>query len=122
MYIRFALIATSLSFLLVACDGDLQIPTQSQVEQNVEYIDAELRYNVEAALAAATDLPRGLTVQVIDGIATISGSLDCDDCGGMRTPGTLDTIQQSLGAIVRAVPGISDVRFFFLVSASESTN
>lgn len=71
-----------------------------------------LRRRVEAALASASDLPAaGLTVQVQDGVVIISGRLDCPDCGGSGTPGGTGTIQQSLGAVVRAVPGVESVRF-----------
>lgn len=73
--------------------------------------DDQLTLQVEAALASTTDVPQGLIVEISQGHAHISGSLTCDDCGGMRTPGTIDTIQQSLGAIVRAVPGITSVEF-----------
>ena len=30
----------------------------------------------------------------------------CDGCGGSSTPGGAATVQQSLGAVVRAVPGV----------------
>lgn len=73
--------------------------------------DDQLTLQVEAALASTTDVPRGLIIEVSQGHAHVSGSLSCEGCGGMRTPGTIDTIQQSLGAIVRAVPGITGVEF-----------
>ena len=74
--------------------------------------DDALRARVEAALAAASDLPAdSLTVQVQGGVVTLSGSVLCDDCGGNATPGGVGTVQQSLGAVVRAVPGVTDVRF-----------
>lgn len=109
-----------ISLLLSACSGESTELTE--VESAFQFTDAQLRSSVEAALDAASDLPSGLNVQVADGIATVSGSLACEDCGGMRTPGTLNTIQQSLGAVVRAVPGISDVQFFLLVSDPASSN
>lgn len=104
--------------MLSAC-GEGQQPG-SQNESIAEADDEQLRVNVEAALFAASDLPSDLMVQVTDGVALISGSLDCEDCGGMRTPGTVDTIQQSLGAVVRAVPGVSDVQYAFTVNNSTS--
>ena len=71
----------------------------------------DLARRVEAALAAAGDLPQDLSVEVNDGIVTISGALACEDCGGNRTPGTTGTVQQSLGTVVRAVPGVTAVLF-----------
>ena len=73
--------------------------------------DEELAIRVEAALATAADLPAGLEVEVAAGVVTITGSLACDDCGGLRTPPGLGTVQQSLGAVVRAVPGVEAVEF-----------
>ncbi len=74
--------------------------------------DERLQRQVIAAIASASDLPgENLQVSVDNGVVTVSGSLSCDDCGGMRTPGGVDTIQQSLGAVVRAVPGVETVEF-----------
>ena len=39
------------------------------------------------------------------------GEVVCEDCGGMRTPGNIGTVQQSLGGVVRAVPGVMRVDF-----------
>ncbi len=109
-----------LSAMLGACEVDQ--PAQQEAELIAESGDEQLRSNIEAALSAASDLPPGLVVQVTGGVASITGSLDCEECGGMRTPGTLHTIQQSLGAVVRAVPGVNDVQFAFAVSGSDNTN
>jgi hypothetical protein len=74
--------------------------------------DAALRARVEAALAAAADLPAdSLTVAVQGGVVTLSGSVICEECGGNATPPGAGTVQQSLGAVVRAVPGVSELRF-----------
>ena len=73
--------------------------------------DQELAGRVEAALDSASDLPRELSVEVTDGVVLISGALAREDCGGNRTPGNIGTIQQSLGTVVRAVPGVTEVRF-----------
>ncbi len=73
--------------------------------------DINLAALIKSALLAADDLPQGLTVEVNEGHVLISGPLQCEDCGGMRTPGSTGTIQQSLGAIVRAVPGVTEVDF-----------
>ena len=71
-----------------------------------------LQQQVTAAIASASDLPSdSLMVSVEDGIVTVTGSLECEECGGMRTPGGEDTIQQTLGAVIRAVPGVETVEF-----------
>ena len=74
--------------------------------------DDVLRARVEAALAAASDLPAdSISVQVQGGVVTLSGSVLCDGCGGNATPGGVGTVQQSLGAVVRAIPGVTELRF-----------
>jgi hypothetical protein len=74
--------------------------------------DQALRTRVEAAIAAAADLPAdSISVQVRDGVVTLSGSVVCESCGGNATPGGAGTVQQSLGAVVRAIPGVADLRF-----------
>lgn len=74
--------------------------------------DAALRARVEAALAAASDVPAdSLAVQARDGVVTLTGSVACDGCGGSSTPPGSGTVQQSLGAVVRAVPGVERVEF-----------
>lgn len=71
-----------------------------------------LQQRVSDAIASAEDLPaENLAVEVESGAVRISGSLHCEDCGGMRTPGGEQTIQQTLGAVVRAVPGVERVEF-----------
>ncbi|MDA1371122.1 MAG: BON domain-containing protein [Proteobacteria bacterium] len=94
--------------LLAACGA----PTESS-DPNIQTgsSDAEIKSQVERAIAGASDLPAGLMVAVNQGAVTISGSLACEDCGGQQTPGNVGTVQQSLGAIVRAVPGVNDVQF-----------
>ncbi len=74
--------------------------------------DDQLKQAVDAALAGASDLPpSGLMVEVDNGVVMISGTIDCEDCGGLRTPGGVDNIQLSIGAVVRAVPGVGQVEF-----------
>lgn len=74
--------------------------------------DEALRARVEAALAAASDLPAdSISVQVQGGVVTLSGSVVCEDCGGSSTPGGAGTVQQTLGAVVRAIPGVETLRF-----------
>lgn len=74
--------------------------------------DERLRQRVEQALESASDLPAdSMTVRVRDGDVTLTGSIVCEPCGGSRTPGGVGTVQQSLGAVVRAIPGVERVRF-----------
>ncbi|MEZ5488730.1 MAG: hypothetical protein R3F50_00225 [Gammaproteobacteria bacterium] len=74
--------------------------------------DELLLQRLSAAMAAAADLPQaGLTITVDGGAVLVSGSIDCEACGGTRTPGGVDTIQQNLGAVIRAVPGVGAVTF-----------
>jgi hypothetical protein len=74
--------------------------------------DDVLQARVEAALASASDVPADLiTVEVSGGVVTLSGSVVCEECGGSRTPGGFGTVQQSLGAVVRAIPGVVRLEF-----------
>lgn len=74
--------------------------------------DSLLVARIEAALEAASDLPAdSITVSASDGVVTVTGSLVCADCGGTRTPSGTGTVQQSLGAVIRAVPGVERVLF-----------
>ena len=74
--------------------------------------DELLQERVEAALASASDVPaESLAVVVIDGVVTVTGSVVCQECGGRRTPPGTGTVQQSLGAVIRAIPGVESVEF-----------
>jgi len=74
--------------------------------------DSMLKARVEAALVSASDVPAdSITVEVSDGVVTLSGSVACEECGGRRTPPGFGTVQQSLGAVVRAVPGVARLEF-----------
>ena len=74
--------------------------------------DDVLQQRVEAAIARASDVPAdSITVVVVDGVVTVTGSVVCEECGGRRTPGGFGTVQQSLGAVVRAIPGVQSVEF-----------
>ena len=74
--------------------------------------DDVLQQRVEAAIARASDVPAdSITVVVVDGVVTLTGSVVCEQCGGRRTPGGFGTVQQSLGAVVRAIPGVQSVEF-----------
>ena len=94
--------------ILVACDSATSPPS---VVTESSSNDDQLQTQVEAAIANASDLPTGITVAVNNGVVSISGSVACEDCGGTRTPGNVGTIQQSLGAVVRAIPGVTRVDF-----------
>jgi len=72
-------------------------------------------------LLSAADVPGSqLEVVVTDGVVTITGSIECEPCGGRTTPGGSGTIAQSVGAIVRAVPGVESVRFLVESEAAET--
>ncbi len=88
---------------------------ENSTENNAapEQTDAELQTQIEALIKQQSDLPQGLQVMVTDGRVMLTGSLECEACGGNATPGTEDTIQQSLGAVVRAIPGVVDLQFSF---------
>jgi len=102
-------LAVALAALLLAAALAAQTPGQS-AGQSAE--DAALEARVEAALEAAADLPAdSIVVQVRAGVVTLSGSVACADCGGNATPSGSGTVQQSLGAVVRAVPGVERVEF-----------
>ena len=102
------IILFSLSLMTLASCG----PNSDSGDAVDTSVGQTLEQRVSAAIAAASDVPAdNLSVSVQDGLVTISGSLDCEDCGGYRTPGQAGTVQQSLGAVVRAVPGVDEVRF-----------
>lgn len=104
--------------LLAGCDGGSSTPPSAAIAPGSEATvamqqddGARIKAQVESALAGASDLPGNFTVAVDDGLVSISGALDCADCGGNNTPATIGSIQQTLGAIVRAVPGVERVKF-----------
>ena len=73
-----------------------------------------LRERVEQALMSAADVPaENITVEVNDGVVTLTASDLCQghECPGRGTPGQVGTVQQSIGAVVRAIPGVRDVQF-----------
>jgi osmotically-inducible protein OsmY len=90
---------------IAACAPALETETESATR------DEQIRIRVAAVIAQAADLPQQIAVEVREGIVFISGSLDCEGCGGLRTPGNIGTVQQSLGAMVRAVTGVNEVVF-----------
>ena len=102
---------------LASCDSVLTEETSSaeralpKILSSSFAIDAQIKSQVESAIANADDLPAGFTVEVNEGMVLIKGSVVCEGCGGLRTPGHVGTIQQSLGAVVRAVSGVMSVEF-----------
>ena len=117
---RMAILGASLLFL-VSCNGEgettsqnmekASAPIPSNVSQADVLIDERIRAQVASAVVNASDLPPGFDIQVSEGVVQIKGSVICDECGGMRTPGHIGTIQQSLGGVVRAIPGVMRVDF-----------
>lgn len=96
--------AVSATLALTAC--------ASGIAGGQSNVDAALEVRVTNAIENASDLPAdSLSVDAMDGIVRVTGSLVCADCGGMLTPGGVQTIQQNLGAVVRAVPGVERVEF-----------
>ncbi len=72
--------------------------------------DEVLTARVQAALANAADVPgQEITVEVSDGVVTLSGQVSSAGQRGVPYPSA--TVQQSIGAVVRAVPGVEEVRF-----------
>ena len=102
---------------LASCDSVVTEETSSaegvlpEILSSSVAIDAQIKSQVESAIANADDLPSGFTVEVDEGMVLIKGSVVCEGCGGLRTPGRVGSVQQSLGAIVRAVPGVMSVEF-----------
>ena len=85
--------------------------TQSTLSQSDLLVDDRIKMQVTSAIENASDLPSDFQVEVTEGVVRVTGSVLCDECGGMRTPGHIGTIQQSLGGVVRAVPGVMRVDF-----------
>ena len=82
-------------------NGDLRASQRAQsVPSTARSADAVVKARVQAALASASDVPgREMSVEVSGGVVSLTGKV--------ATPSE----QQSTGAIVRAVPGVKDVRF-----------
>lgn len=101
------MLAVGMALLLLAPQqAAAQAPSPSEA-------DSLLAARVDAAIRAASDVPAdSIRVEVSEGVVSLVGSVVCDDCGGTSTPGGTGTVQQSLGAVVRAVPGVEEVRFY----------
>jgi len=105
--VRSVFVSFSLLLFITACGAE----TETSMPSSSVSSDAQIQAQVESAISSTTDLPQQFSVEVNQGVVSITGSLECENCGGNRTPGTSDTIQQSLGAIVRAVTGVEQVIF-----------
>lgn len=105
-------ISARIACLAFATSATLALSACAPGSDDAETADAALEARVAAAIANASDLPAdAFSVAANDGVVRITGSAVCEDCGGMRTPGGIQSIQQSLGAVVRAVPGVERVEF-----------
>jgi osmotically-inducible protein OsmY len=102
------LVALTLTSVATAC-ADQALTSSS---------DASLKARVEAALLSAADVPGSqLSVDVRDGEVFLTGNFVCEECGQMSTPGGAKTVEQSVGAVIRAIPGVGSVRFETTVDA-----
>ena len=98
-------------FLLAGCSPAPEVGDAFVNESASVFNDDQIKSQIDSSIARSADLPQQIGVQVREGVVTISGTLDCEGCGGMRTPGNFGTVQQSLGAVVRAVAGVREVIF-----------
>lgn len=98
--------------VLIIAVAALALSACAPAPDDAEAADAALAARVEAAIGNASDLPAdAFSVVASNGVVTITGSVVCEDCGGMQTPGGIQSIQQTLGAVARAVPGVERVEF-----------
>ncbi len=104
--------ASTFQVVVVVCAfaiANLAVPTSAAAQGPA---DLALKARIEAVLVSASDIPAdSITVAVSEGVVTLSGSVVCAECGGRRTPNGSGTVQQSLGAVVRAIPGVERVEF-----------
>jgi hypothetical protein len=98
-------------FLLAGCSPAPEVGDAFVNESASVFNDEQIKSQIESTIARSEDLPQQIGVQVLEGVVILTGVLDCEGCGGMRTPGNLGTVQQSLGAVVRAVEGVQEVIF-----------
>ena len=104
--------AAGIHLALVACLGTATALGACASDVPEAPPDDVLQERVEAAIARASDVPAdSITVAVSAGVVTLTGSVVCEECGGRRTPPGFGTVQQSLGAVVRAIPGVRSVEF-----------
>jgi hypothetical protein len=106
-------LANRAAYLSVAATAALALSAcGSGSDEGPSTPDDALEGRVVAAILNASDLPAdAFSVAAKDGVVTITGSVVCDDCSGLQTPPGVQSIQQSLGAVVRAVPGVERVEF-----------
>jgi len=101
-----------LNLALVLCAAGALTACSDQPAPAQDSPDDVLEARVESALENASDLSaNSISVEASEGVVTLTGSVVCEECGGRRTPAGPATVQQSLGAVVRAVPGVERVEF-----------
>jgi osmotically-inducible protein OsmY len=116
------------SFVLVICaavavtacsvgpapaQNSTQVTARNSAENSAQNsADDRLKARVESALEKASDVSASsIAVTVSEGVVTLTGSVACEECGARRTPAGFASVQQSLGAVVRAIPGVERVAF-----------
>lgn len=100
------------AFYVVAlvCIAALAIVRAGQPPAGRLPADEILKARVVAALAAASDIPaRDIAVEVKAGVVSLKGRVSANSMRGVTYPTAM--MQQSIGAVVRAVPGVKEVRF-----------
>ena len=99
--------------IVVAAAGLVVSPQWAAAQTRTQSrADSVLVARVTTALQAASDLPAdSIFVVASSGVVILTGSVVCGECGGSRTPNGSGTVQQSLGSVVRAVPGVERVLF-----------
>jgi molybdate transport system substrate-binding protein len=96
---------TSLIGCVVTFSIQAAMPQDAQARS-----DEAVKTRVEAALKGNSDLGGAeIAVAVDQGIVTLSGRVSSERLRGGTYPGA--DLKQNLGAIVRMVPGVKDVRF-----------
>jgi osmotically-inducible protein OsmY len=94
----------------ILCIATLAIVQAGQQPAVRAPADDVLKARVVAALAAASDVPgRDIAVDVKSGVVTLKGRVSANSMRGVTYPTAM--MQQSIGAVVRAVPGVKEVRF-----------
>ena len=94
----------------ILCIAALAIVQAGQQQAVRAPADDVLKARVAAALAAASDVPgRDIAVDVKSGVVILKGRVSANSMRGVTYPTAM--MQQSIGAVVRAVPGVKEVRF-----------
>lgn len=92
------------------CIAMLAVLNAGQQQTARATTDDLLRARVVAALTNASDLPgRDIAVEVKSGIVILRGRISASSMRGVTYPTAM--MQQSVGAVVRAVPGVKQIQF-----------